>query len=292
MVRIHISHKLQGFDKYASRFRRRRKSNGQSFLWTVVRDPTSRFLSNYQFRCVTHGGTRLDDSDREGGASDPCASFQQYVNLEDPHFYLTWLSMTESGFDMRLGRTRRKTTNRRDEKSELIAEINGVVNEYDFVGVVERYDESLVVLAMLLHLPLADILYFSSKGKGGLVVRQGKGTLCRKSKSFAMDEGTRRYIESPLFERRIESDSLLYRAMNTSLDLTIDKLGRGAVESNVLQFQQAQEMIAARCPGKVKMPCSEEGAPPLPPHETDCLTRDWGCGFDCLDEIATELDLW
>ena len=34
-----------------------------------------------------------------------------------------------------------------------------IIDDYDFVAVTERLDESLVVLQMLLDLPLGDILY-------------------------------------------------------------------------------------------------------------------------------------
>ena len=43
---------------------------------------------------------------------------------------------------------------------------NKILEDYNFIGVTERMNESLVVLSMLLNLELIDILYFGSKGNG------------------------------------------------------------------------------------------------------------------------------
>ena len=42
-----------------------------------------------------------------------------------------------------------------------------IINGYDFLGVSERMEESLVVLAMLAQIPLTDVVIFSSKVAGG-----------------------------------------------------------------------------------------------------------------------------
>ena len=42
-----------------------------------------------------------------------------------------------------------------------------IINGYDFLAVNERMEESLVVLAMLAQIPLADVVVFSAKTAGG-----------------------------------------------------------------------------------------------------------------------------
>ena len=45
--------------------------------------------------------------------------------------------------------------------------INRIVAAYDFIAIMERMEESAVALAMLLNVPLADVLYLSAKQNGG-----------------------------------------------------------------------------------------------------------------------------
>jgi hypothetical protein len=49
--------------------------------------------------------------------------------------------------------------------SEAPEIINQILADYDFMGTTERMDETAVALAMLLDLPLGDILYLDAKGK-------------------------------------------------------------------------------------------------------------------------------
>ena len=46
------------------------------------------------------------------------------------------------------------------------AQIDKILDNYDFIGVTDRFDESLVVLQLLLGLETSDILYLSSKKSG------------------------------------------------------------------------------------------------------------------------------
>jgi hypothetical protein len=44
------------------------------------------------------------------------------------------------------------------------------MEDYDFIGMVERMDESLVIMKMLLQLDMNDILYLSAKHGGGYMM--------------------------------------------------------------------------------------------------------------------------
>ena len=48
-------------------------------------------------------------------------------------------------------------------KSSLIKIVHDILNEYDFIRLVEQLDESLVILRLLLRLNTGDVLYLSSK---------------------------------------------------------------------------------------------------------------------------------
>ena len=111
----------------------------QSFLWTVIRDPTRRAISSFFHFRVSRRGVNATD--------DKFQSFLQSRHMKD--YYLDSLSLSRNG-------TRQSATS--------IAQ--GILNDYNFIGVTERMDESLVVLQFLLGLELDDILYLSAKQKG------------------------------------------------------------------------------------------------------------------------------
>lgn len=88
----------------------------------------------------------------------------------------------------------------------------------------------------------------------------------------------------------VKNDNILYKAVNRSLDLTIERLGREDFAMNLERFQHAQSLVQTRCHTTV-FPCDSNGRYHSP-EETDCLWKDSACGNSCLDEVASELDLW
>ncbi len=52
-------------------------------------------------------------------------------------------------------------------KIEVTKSVGDILKDYDFIGITERMDETLVVLSLLLDLPLSDVLYLKAKGSGG-----------------------------------------------------------------------------------------------------------------------------
>jgi hypothetical protein len=93
------------------------------------------------------------------------------------------------------------------------------------------------------------------------------------------------------FQKCTHWDDVLHQIANRSLDLTIESTlgGRFQFERQLQKFQQAQSMAEERC--LPKMPCTAQGEK-LNYTETDCLWADSGCGYRCLDDVATELGLW
>lgn len=119
----------------------RNRSRSDSFTWTVVREPTRRAVSQYYHFQVSREN-RSDSDD----------SFLDFLhdrrNLEN--YYLRTLALKRY-FEV--------------TDSEAPEIINQILADYDFMGTTERMDETAVALAMLLDLPLGDILYLDAKGK-------------------------------------------------------------------------------------------------------------------------------
>ena len=112
--------------------------------------------------------------------------------------------------------------------------VEEIISSYDFIGVTERMDESLVVLMILLDMELTDILYLSSKRNGFAFTSDKQGNLkcievARKQESKAMEA----YFKSTHWEATNEEDILLFQAANESLDRTIEALGRDIFNENL-----------------------------------------------------------
>jgi hypothetical protein len=150
-------------------------------------------------------------------------------------------------------------------------------------------DESAVVLMMLWGLSMSDILYLRAKSNGGY--DGGAGLHCTYITPSFISPGMEQYFQSWEWYNIIKFDLALYEAVNKSLDITIDHLGRNVFNENLRKFQYANRIAEERCRNITIFPCDSNGNYHRP-NETDCLWSDSGCGTTCLDDVATELKLW
>jgi Sulfotransferase family len=243
------------------------RHRNESYLWATVRDPKRRFLSEFFHFLVSRNKTEPSDA---ALAAAPI----------DAH-YLSWLSTT---------RTRQPLQPPRDDHDPA-AIINEILSDYDFIGVTERLEESTVALAMLLHVPLADVLYLNAKQNGGY------DDLCAYIAPSFSTPGIESFLQkSHFYQHRLHWEHVLHQVVNRSLDLTIDvTLGRDVFETQLARFRHAQRVAQARCQQfNGGLSCSKNGT--WSNKETtggsDCLFRDSGCGYHCLNQVADELDLW
>ena len=180
------------------------------------------------------------------------------------------------------------TRNHTDE--QRVIDINQVLSQYDFIAVNERMDESAVALSMLLGIPIADVLYLDAKRKSGFDDGGDQINDCTYIWPSFVSEGMQKYLDSEEWRKKSQWDQLLHKAVNQSLDLTIDYLGRENFEKNLKTFRCALEIGRERCSQNIKFPCLSNGTR-IPNADTDCLWKDSGCGYACLDEVVRELDL-
>lgn len=242
----------------------------KTFMWSIVRNPTSRLMSQFFHFVVSR--QKLEPSD---------ANFYSYMKtgptdmIQD--YYLGALSLT--GY------------NRKKDSPVKIA--NQILEDYDFIGVTERMDESALALAMLMGIPIADILFLTAKGHGGFDDGGGRGGVrtCTYIWPSFVSDGMQEYLDSDEWASRQHWDLVLYEAVNRSLDLTIDRLGRERFEKNLALYEKARELSRTNCLHKTVFPCSS-GGKYTEASKTDCLWNDSGCGSECLDEVADKLDLW
>lgn len=157
---------------------------------------------------------------------------------------------------------------------------NKILHDYDFIGVTERMDDSLVVLSMLLNLQLTDILYLSAKGNGSFDDAGLKE--CTYIVPTFISPSMKQYFNDTQWTRRTKGDALLHCAAQRSLDMTIDQLGRDKFNIKIKEYKRMQKLVTDACMEQVAFPCDAGGKR----QTTDCYWVDSGCGNRCIDSIS------
>ena len=241
----------------------------ESFLFTFVRHPSTRAISqahhfhinlekfekNEEFQSVeTTDAEMIAALQKAVGEEHNCTNYQMfYLQTENPHF--------------------------------ASSNVSHVINQYDFIGVFERFDESLVVLRFLLGLDASDIVYFQSKNpklsRSGIAYDHG----CRPITSYKMTPAIEAYLNSKEWIKSQEVDLELLDVANRSLDLTIDTvIGRDKFEAALKEHRSLMERIHRKC--DPIFPCSNGQLQVLDHRE--CYVHDSGCAFSCIDGQTSE----
>jgi hypothetical protein len=174
--------------------------------------------------------------------------------------------------------------------------VDQVLHDYDFLILVERYDESLVAMQLLLGLSSADILYLPSKGGGSYIpkkisrLRHGRAGSCVKSISSSSTPSpslVEDYLHSPEWLAQNYGDFLLYAAVSKSLDHTItETLGKERFDTALQDFLQLKQEAYEACADQAMWPCGPHGEPQWKASKKSCYYKDEGCGYPCLDDFA------
>jgi hypothetical protein len=261
------------------------RKQASSFLWTVVRHPARRALSSYYFYQV--GLNRITPTVESMLQYLEATKHNQVIHL---HKSSTSVRIKGGIFESLGGLDRTQLQSTGDEAAAHLVK-SRIMKEYDFVAVVERWEESLIVLKLLLDLEHDDMIVFPAKSSGGWnwnwqVSGKGKETcfFIPKVDYTLLPPAVDAYLQTNYSVDNV--DYLLHAAANRSLDLTIDFLGRELVQEQVQRHVQLTKLVQKHCQSKVIFPCSEEGVW-QPQAETACYWRDMGCGFKCVDEVLT-----
>ena len=245
------------------------RSKSDSVLWTIIREPTHRAISAFFHFGVTRHGIEPSDE-----------NFKEY--LQSNHHPMT-------DYYLHALRTNRSATFRRGKDDPAMV-VNEILQDFNFIGITERMDESIIVLMMLLNLTISDVMYLSAKKHGGLDDGGGPTGCALIVPSFVSPE-MELFLQSKEWKDQIQNDEDLYNAVNQSLDLTIEALGKVKFQENLEMLQLANQRATYECEDKVSFPCTVAGARRRSSNETDCMWNDSGCGFDCLDSVAIKVGL-
>ena len=216
-----------------------------TLLYTFIREPGDRAVSWYFYKCVSKGTAGISDKAIIPALSEVRNTIFQYIK---PF----------------------KTIKDHPE------EIHSILQTYDFIGLVERQDESLVVMKLLWGLDLNDILYASSKVSGSYD-DQGyyvyPSNLSPTTKAFIANE----------FRQMNDLDYQLYDQVNQRLDATIKYL-EPAFSATLKKFQAMKDKAAQQCHPTPKY--DQQTGLQTDPSKRNCLWNDNGCAFECLDTIS------
>ena len=231
----------------------------RTMLWTIVRHPASHALSDYFFFIVSRRGVHPTE---EG-----ILKYVSHPRFKD--FGVNYLKLMS--FETKL------------------EEVQHIIQNYDFIALSERMDESLVVLSMILRVPLSDVVVLSSKETGGYDdghTSSGCVRVKRKWTTPIIDA----YMSGEFLHNN--SDFILYQAANKSLDRTIDALGRDKADAGVILYRELMSRNEQECRKKAIFPCPVTNRTFRP--TIDCYFYDSGCGYQCTDLVlqANSQDEW
>lgn len=239
------------------------RKRSESFLWTLLRDPTKRAISGFFHFYVSRFGFE--------------ANMENFVAV----------MKNQTDYYLKLHSVYRFPTMGDDDQNAKAA--NDIMTTYDFMAITERFDESMVVLQMLLsphNVTLGDMLYVKAKSNGGYDDggHNGKCTFIKKSD---LTQEMKDFVASDEWRERVQWDQAFYEAANRSLDMTIDRMGRDVVERKVELYRWAQSLVEDQCASEARLPCTPEGVK-RSRNETNCLFSDSGCAYECLDALVSD----
>lgn len=161
-------------------------------------------------------------------------------------------------------------------------------DDYDFIAVTERMDESLVVWKILFHLEVSDILYIKSRTSGSFSNGDASHDRpCIYLQPSFLSPGMQKFFDSDQWKQSNAVDILLYQAVYKSLDNTIRDIGQDVFDKELAQFREAQQKANEYCQDKVIGFCSSGGIL-NPPKDRTCVIWGEGCDYACLREFQQQ----
>lgn len=266
MCRARVSHAWSKQSDFSFGSRNRYKS----FLFTMLRDPKTRAISEYNYQVGMAG-------------------------LEPTEEY--FLNHLKSIRNFQLGLMIHVDPSEKNQVEDVINNdkisefVSLATEEFDFIGLLERLDESLVAMQFILGLETSDIIYSSTKQSGSHIFVKSRANNfkgeCRRISKIPLSRRIEAYFEEDDWKRNNMGDYLLYEAANRDLDTIIVAIGRKRFEKALAQYRRAQSIADAKC--KPTWPCTDEGRVRSSKEQvSECYLWDLGCNYRCLDKLVFE----
>jgi hypothetical protein len=231
----------------------------QSYLLSTVRLSANRALSSVYYHTISFHGALRRKTPRD-------------------RFIVHELNRTQSNFQMHYTILEKNTT----ADDTLIETVRDIIENYDFIMVAERMEESLVVWAWLTDVSLANVVVMSSKLSGTYYYN---GKKCMNLVKPIKTQGVEAYFRSDAWQSAHSGDALLHAAANRSLDRTIETMGWNRFQRDLAEYRRLTQVVSATCTNEAHFPCSSTGERQLELAAKNCYVRDFGCGYPCIDRV-------
>jgi hypothetical protein len=260
-----------------------RQREGYSLLWTLVRQPRKRDLSQVFFFLVSRGNMSSNNTNKL------INGIQKNRNKQ-----MKYLIGTSSERSKQQQEQQPQNNTNTEVASKQIKSL--IIDQYDFIGVTERLPESLAVMTLLWNLHPTDVIVLSTKkslpknedaNNNGVVYDDGGGKhICKKILSPPIHPTVRKYLNSKSYINK-QTDYLLYYAVNESLDRTIQVLGPTIVQERMILISKLQRLAEIHCQHDERtiFPCSSDGIYQGELSSKSCYVQDAGCGHECVNHI-------
>jgi len=174
----------------------------------------------------------------------------------------------------------------RDNSESFLAPYGGASPEqtleaYNFMGLTDRFDESMVVLHDILGIATADILYMtaknSSEGQAGeLDVKRGT-TIVAHPALERMEPEIQSLVTDPEWISQHQWAVSLHKLAGKRLDERIQAIGEAEFARRLDLYHRMQDAAHVSC-----RQATSAGPKPA------CYWNDNGCQYLCLDRVAKE----
>ena len=247
-----------------------------SMLWTFIRDPGTRAVSHclQKYFAMNHPPNLTDAYIIDFASHVPGSYIFNYMDgiSLNPYKCEAFESAVGEPPTEAIGAGKVVRGRRKWDDDRLACEVERLLDSYDFVGLVEREDESLIAMKFLFSLKFRDILHMSAK------IRSDNP----KSAGRLHEPGPdlQRYMAEDFYEKS-RVDRALHAGANARLDSTIARYG-DAFHDELERFETMMVEAIQFC----GFPITTQEFN----RNRDCYWKDNGCGFKCLDEFAARFE--
>ncbi|GFH46312.1 hypothetical protein CTEN210_02786 [Chaetoceros tenuissimus] len=229
------------------------RDRNASFLVASIRDPTQRAVSRY-FHRPNRGTmlsffanyTKFSINSQFGSVSHGMGGFQ-----------LAYMSMTPleplSAFDPMY-------PNQVKDFEKVHRIVHQILQDYDFIIAIDRFEESIVVLQFVLGMEPEDVVYISSKQTGD-------------------------YIMYGSYPRKVKCKKIDKKIIPQDVDLYLHSKEWDTFDLALKKFLRLKELANRQCASEAMFPCSRDGIAQADRSRTNCYFQDSGCGYPCFDRL-------
>lgn len=282
----------------------------KSFLFSLVRDPTKRIISEYFHFKVTFRPEEPTDENFVKHVLSPRRSNKLLRDLtfvedlgirmstEFEHFFKAYKQQQRRKQGSSRIKTRQldKALLRNDtivEPIDYTKVVQDILDDYDFIAVTERMEESLVAMKLLLGLTVEEIVYAKISRSAGSFSNGPAGRPCMYLVPSFLSPSMKDFFYTPhkndLWIENSKGDALLHKAASLSLDRTINEVfGRQTFDRELAEFKNALAYTQAICssePELVLGMCDSGGNSVAhdPNRTTTCYIWGEGCDKECIN---------